>query len=349
MKKLLYILPLLVIVAIIVYQLKSNKIVTKEKVYQYNSSMVVDVLADTLQLQQITASYSFSGSFEPFKETKLSAEIQGKINQILVDAGGLVEKGQPLVKLDDALLKLQLETVYVQISGLETDVKRYTVLSNADAIQGVQLEKAILALKAAIIQRNTLLEQVSRATVKAPFRGIVTAKLSEIGAFAAPGIPLLQLTDIYQLKFTVNVPENQLKLFNTSLGYSVKADAYPDLKFSSKIILTGSKGNLANSFPVQFLVTNTNDLKIKAGMFGQMMLNSTGSKPGIMIPASAITGSEIHPQVYLVKNGKAFLQRIVIDQRIQNNAVVQTGLKAGDILVTGGLINLFAGANVRVQ
>ena len=349
MKKLLYLLPLLAIVAIIVFKLKSNKTVSKENIYQYSDSMVIDVLADTLQLQQVSTNYNFSGSFEPVKETKLSAEIQGKIKQISVDAGDFVLQGQSLVKLDDALLKLQLETINVQLEGLETDVKRYTVLSNADAIQGVQLEKAILALRAAGIQRNTLLEQLSRSSLKAPFNGIITAKLSEIGAFASPGIPLLQLTDIHLLKFTINVPENQLQLFGNDLIYTVKADAYPELDFSSKVILTGSKGNPANSFPVQFLVTNTRDLKIKAGMFGQITLNSTNPKPGIVIPASSITGSEIHPQVYLVKKGKAFLQNIIISQRIQNSAVVLTGLNAGDILVTGGLINLFAGANVRVQ
>ena len=119
----------------------------------------------------------------------------------------MVNKGQTLIQLDNSLLKLQLQTIEVQIEGLEADVNRYTILAKADAIQGVQLEKAELGLKSAKVQKATLLEQISKTTIRAPFSGVVTAKLSEEGAFAAPGVPLLQITDITTLKFTVNVPE----------------------------------------------------------------------------------------------------------------------------------------------
>ena len=50
-------------------------------------------------------------------------------------------------------MKLQLQTIEVQIEGLEDDVKRYTILTEADAVQGVQLEKARLGLKSAKVQR----------------------------------------------------------------------------------------------------------------------------------------------------------------------------------------------------
>lgn len=107
--------------------------------------------------------------------------------------GSSVKVGQALIQLDNSLLKLQLQSVEVQIKGLEADVKRYTVLANAEAIQGVQLEKSHLALKSANVQKATLLEQINKTTIKSPFNGIVTAKMTEEGAFAAPGMPLCRL------------------------------------------------------------------------------------------------------------------------------------------------------------
>ncbi len=53
--------------------------------------------------------------------------VSNVFNSIYVDAGSYVKRGQPLIKLDDALLRLQIQSVAVQIEGLETDVKRYTV------------------------------------------------------------------------------------------------------------------------------------------------------------------------------------------------------------------------------
>lgn len=349
LKKALYIIIPLVLIAIAVIKLKNNKEITQSKVYQYDKEQAIDVQADTLQIENVNAEISYSGTFEPNKETKISAEIQGKINDVLVDVGSYVNKGQSLIQLDNSLLKLQLQTIEVQIEGLEADVNRYTILAKADAIQGVQLEKSILGLKSAKVQKATLMEQINKTTIKAPFNGVVTAKLSEEGAFAAPGVPLLQITDITNLKFTVNVPENDLSQFKLNQSYFISADAYSEISVSGKATMIGSKANMGSSFPVQFSVNNTSDLKIKSGMFGKVNLKNDTQEKGIIISSSAIVGSENQPQIYLIKNGKAVLQNIVISKKIQNKAIVSSGLNEGDVIVTNGFINLFDGANITVK
>ena len=349
LKKALYVIIPLAIIAIVVVKLKTNKEISQSKVYQYDKEQAINVQVDTLQLENVKAEFSYTGTFEPNKETKISAEIQGKINAILVDAGSVISKGQALIQLDNSLLKLQLQSIEVQIEGLEADVNRYTILAKADAIQGVQLEKAELGLKSAKVQNATLLEQINKTTIKAPFSGVVTAKLSEEGAFAAPGVPLLQITDITTLKFIVNVPEKDLSQFKLNQTYSLSADAYSEILLTGKTTMIGSKANMGSSFPVQFMVNNTFDLKIKSGMFGKVLLKNETSEKGIIIPSSAIQATENQPQVYVVKNGKAILQNITISKKIQNKAVVSNGLNEGDVIVTNGFINLFDGANVTVK
>jgi RND family efflux transporter MFP subunit len=349
LKKVLYIIIPLAIIAIVVIKLKSNKEITQSKVYQYDKEQAINVQADTLQIENVNAEFSYSGTFEPNKETKISAEIQGKINEVLVDVGSVVNKGQSLVLLDNSLLKLQLQTIEVQIEGLEADVNRYTILAKADAIQGVQLEKAVLGLKSAKVQKATLVEQINKTIIKAPFNGVVTAKLSEEGAFAAPGVPILQITDITNLKFTVNVPENELSQFKLNQSYVITADAYSEISLTGKATMIGSKANMGSSFPVQFSVNNTSDLKIKSGMFGEVNLKNENQEKGIIIPASAIVGTANQPQVYLIKNGKSVLQNITISKKIQNKAIVSSGLNEGDVIVTNGFINLFDGANITVK
>ena len=349
LKKALYIIIPLILIAIIVIKLKNNKEITQSKVYQYDKEQVKYVQADTLQIKNVNTKISYSGTFEPNKETKISTEIQGKINDVLVDLGSYVKKGQSLIQLDNSLLKLQLQTIEVQIEGLVADINRYTILAKADAIQGVQLEKSILGMKSAKVQKASLMEQIKKTTIKAPFNGVVTSKLSEEGAFAAPGIPLLQITDITNLKFTVNVPENDLSQFKLNQSYFISADAYSEISLLGKATMIGSKANMGSSFPIQFSVNNTSDLKIKSGMFGKVDLKNDIQEKGIIISSSAIVGSENQPKVYLIKNGKAIIQNIVISKKIQNKSVVSSGLKTGDVIVTNGFINLFDGANVTVK
>ena len=349
LKKVLYVIIPLAIIAVMVVKLKTNKEITQNKIYEYDKEQAVNVQADTLHVENVNAKYLYSGTFEPNKETKISAELQGKINTLLVDVGSVVIKGQTLVLLDNSLLKLQVQTIDVQLEGLEADVKRFIILAKADAIQGVQLEKAELGLKSAKVQRAILLEQINKTTIKAPFQGVVTAKLSEEGAFAAPGVPLLQITDITNLKFTVNVPENDLRQFKLNHSYTITADAYPEISFIGKVTMIGSKANMGSSFPIQFTLNNTSDLKIKSGMFGKVNLENASQEMGIIIPASAMVGTAIQPQVYLIKNGKSVMQNITISKNIQNKVVISSGLKEGDVIVTNGFINLYDGANIIVK
>ncbi|HRB47601.1 MAG TPA: efflux RND transporter periplasmic adaptor subunit [Niabella sp.] len=349
MKKIIWIIAGVAVVGMMMFKLLSNKKTTENRIYQYDKEKPISVSVDTIRLQNFVDAGNYTGTFEPNKETKISADIQGKINAVLVDVGSYVSKGQTLIQLDNSLLKLQLQTVEVQIEGLEDDVNRYTILTEADAVQGVQLEKARLGLKSAKVQRATLLEQISKTSIKAPFNGVVTAKLNEEGGFAAPGVPLLQITDISTLRFTVNVPENDLIQFQNNQTYKINADVFPDVSLSGKVSMIGSKANMGNSFPIQFQVANTKNLSIKSGMFGKVSLSETKQEQGILIPTSAIIEENEIVKVYLIKNGKAVMQAITTSKTIGNKTLVSSGLNENDIIVTNGFINLFDNANITTK
>lgn len=348
-KKIVYgVIAIAIVIASIVL-LKSNKKSTENRVYQYDKKVPVSVGAIKIEPVFLNSEKVFSGKFEPEKETKISADIQGRINAVYVELGSQVRKGQLLIQLDNSLLKLQLKSIDVQIEGLEADVQRFTVLANADAIQKLQLEKAELGLKSATIQRETILEQIEKTTIKAPFQGIVTAKLSEEGAFAAPGVPLLQITDISNLRFVVNVSENELHYFGLKSENTIAADVYPELLLTGKVLMIGSQANLASSFPVQFSVKNTSGLLIKSGMFGTVKLKSGDDEQKIIIPASSVSGTALQPKVFIVFEGKAILKEIAITERFENKVVVSSGLSEGEMLITSGFVNLFDGANVNLK
>lgn len=348
MKKILYILIPLAIVVAIVAKLAVNKQTAVERVYKYDPEQSVQVIAQKLSIGSVQPEYSFTGTFEPNRESKLSAEVQGKVNRVLVENGSLVRRGQVLIQQDDALLQFQLKSAQVQIGGLEADLRRYRILVENDAIQGVQLEKTELALESAQIQISTLKEQISKSSIRAPFDGVVTAKLTEVGDFAAPGKPLIQITDISKLKLTIQVPEQDLKLFEKGKEYKIQIPGLSQ-EANGKVNMIGSRGNAGNSFPVEIIISNTSKQEMKAGMFGELKMKTETGQTGFLIPAGAILGSDLSPQVYLVKDGKAVLQNIQIGKRLQDQVLVNSGLGEGDILIVGGLINVFEGANVTAN
>lgn len=345
MKKILYILIPLVLLGLVVAKLLSNKQIAEARVFQYDREQPIPVSILQVEMAKIQPEYAFTGTFAPDKESRLSAEIQGKVNRILVDAGATVKKGQVLVMLDDALLQWQLKAAEVQVKGLEADLNRYRILVENEAIQGIQLEKTALALETARVQAGTLREQINKTQIRAPFDGIVTAQLTEEGDFAAPGKPLLQLTDIGRIKLEIQVPEQDLKLFEVGKKYLVSIPSLP-AELTGTVHMIGSRGNAANSFPVEIMVANMPEKEIKAGMFGQLNLHRNTEIEGIMIPSSAILGSDLAPQVYVIKAGKAIIRDIHIEKRMQDKVLVRSGLGEKDTLIVGGLINVFDGASV---
>ncbi len=276
-KALKYLLPALVLIGIfgaMAIKLKKNKTTAESRVYHADPSVTPPNPAEPAAASGLSTpgELLFTGTFEPNREAKISAEVQGKITKIFVDAGSTVAKGQKLVHLDNSLLQLQLQSADVQIEGLTADVNRYSILAKADAVQGVQLEKAQLGLKSAQVQRATILEQIAKTTIKSPFVGVVFAKLSEEGSFAAPGVPLIHLLDVEQLRFTINVPEGDLQHFQLGKKLQIVADAIPGKPLTGKVTLIASKANVGSSFPVQLTVQNLPGHALRAGMFGKITL-----------------------------------------------------------------------------
>jgi len=348
-KTAIYVSVAIITIALVIVKLKTNKSITEKNIFRRNLNEIIYVDTDTIKIANSTETQFYIGTFEPNKESKLNAEVQGKINKVLALSGERVNAGQALVQLDNTLLQLQLQTVEVQIEGLEKDVNRYTILTNADAVQGVQLEKTTLGLKAAKVQQATLKEQINKTTIKAPFSGVITGVFNDEGAFASPGVPLLQISDLAQLKFTINLPETDLKQFKINTEYQIKCDAYPEIELIGKAIMIGSKSMPGNLFSIQFLVNNTDELSIKSGMFGKVFLEKNKADKLIVIPASALIEKDNQSFVYILKNNKAVLKSIIVAESIAEKIKIKSGLQDGDLLITTGFINLYDGANVAVN
>jgi len=100
LKKIIYTVVILALVAFTVFILKSNKEITEKRVYQYDREKPISVQAISVSASNSAKETLYSGTFGPNKESKLSADIQGKVTDVLVDLGSSVQKGQTLIQLD---------------------------------------------------------------------------------------------------------------------------------------------------------------------------------------------------------------------------------------------------------
>ena len=337
-----------VFVGIIVMKLMSNKAVVAEKIYIHDMDAAVLVEESGAKMHIFESSLSFLGTFEPNRQNTIGSDSQGKIIKLTVEEGDKVSQGQMIAKVDDELLQLQLQNADVNLEGQKNDDKRYMNLSNENAVAGVQVEKTKLGLRSAEIQKKQIQKQLRSTTISAPFSGVITKKMVDLGSVIGVGTPLVEIIDISSLKLTINVPERDILKFKMNQAVNAKVDIYGDRKFAGKVTNISVQADKSHNFKVQVTISNA-ARELMAGMYGSVALNNNKSVTALAIPRKALVGSTKKPQVYVIKNGKSVLTSFTAGTSDGEYIEVINGITESDRIVIKGQVNLQDNSNVKVK
>jgi RND family efflux transporter MFP subunit len=341
MKRVIIIVVVVIgLVVLAVLKLSANKEKAQEKVYVRDASAPIFVETGNPSQHTFADALSFLGTFDAVRQNTIGSDANGKIIKLNVQEGDMVSQGQILAKIDDELLRLQLENAEINIEGQSNDDQRYSALEKEDAVAGVQVEKTRLGLRSAQVQKKQLQKQIRSTSIVAPFSGTVTKKMVDLGSVIGPGTPLFELTDISSLKLTVSVPERDIMKFSIGQTVNVTADIYGSKVFPGKVTNINVQADRSHNFKVQITVKNNKDSRLMAGMYGSVKLGNNQSVTGLAIPRKALVGSSKDPKVYVVRNGKAVLTGFQSGTSDGDYIQVVSGLSESDVIVTKGQINL---------
>jgi RND family efflux transporter MFP subunit len=336
------------IIAIIVLKLKANKEIVDKKIYIHDTTAAVLVEATTPKNHTFESAYSFLGTFEAIHQNTIGADGGGKVIQLSIEEGDRVSKGQVIAKLDDELLQLQLQNAEVSIEGQKNDENRYNNLAKENAVSGVTLEKTKLGVRSAEIQRKQLQKQLKNATIKAPFSGVITKRMIDLGSVIGSGSPVVEITDISSLKLTVSVPERDILKFKLNQSVEVAADIYTGKSFKGKVSNISVQADKSHNFKVQITIPNGKQ-EIMAGMYGSVSLNNAESITALAIPRKALVGSSKNPQVYVIRGGKSLLISFNAGTSDGEFIEVVNGLQSNDQIITKGQVNIQDKSNVKIK
>lgn len=349
MKRILFIsLAVIGILALTITKLLNNADKAKKKIYIHdlNAAVLVETTPPNANYT-FESAYSFLGVFDAMHQNNVAAEGSGKLVALLVKEGDQVQKGQVIAKLDEELVLLQIENAKLNIAQLKNDNTRFSTLRKEQAVSSVEAEKIELGLKTAEVQLKQLQKQLRACKVLAPFTGVVTKKMADLGSMVMPGTPIVELTDIGQLKLAISVPERDVLKFKKGQKVAVSVDAHGDEVYNGSVYSISVQADALHNFKVQILVPNKANAKILAGMYGSVTLQNNQTVTAMAVPRKALIGSTKNPQVYVVKNGKAKLTSFSPGTSDGNYIEVVSGLSASDEIVIKGQVNLEDGMNIK--
>lgn len=181
--------------------------------------------------------------------------------------------------------------------------------------------------------------------INAPFTGIVTRKLADVGDLASPGKPLLELEDPLALRLEADIPEGLLDRIHLGDQLDVQISSITNR-------LTGTVSEIApvgdpnsRTFPVKLDLQSQPGLR--SGQFGRVSV-PIGLAQSLFIPSSAIVQRGQLDLVFVVKDNKALLRIVKTGKRMDDQVEILAGLEAGEWIATQNASLLSNGQPVEV-
>ncbi len=302
-----------------------------------------------------------TGTAQPIRAANLGPQTTARIEEMLVNEGDVVEKGQSLIRLDvqDARLRAAqaqaaAAAVQVQAQLAEADYQRLAPLAKKGTIsaqRGPQLKAQRDALASSAKAAGAAAAQAKRGVtntkVRAPFAGIISKVFSEVGEIATmmPPTILVRLVDISELEVRIQVHERDLARIH--IGDAVKV-AFP----SSGTEVQGTVTYIApeiqprsRSAEVVTKIANA-DQVLRAGLFAEIEIQPETSRKGLVLPSAAVGGTGRSRFVYVVENGMAKRTDIETQPLGADRVEVTKGLKAGQQIVASDLNRVSNGITI---
>jgi RND family efflux transporter MFP subunit len=341
------------------------------------------VVAETIGTANINETIAVTGSFEALKSVEIIPEITGRLEQLRLPDGTLIDVGVA-VKADDIVAviehaaldtavqqgraglqtaKASLETAKVTFENAEREKKRMEGLYKGGAIPEQQYDAASTAYdraKAGLAVAQAGVEQaeaaltsakvtLDKATIKAPITGLVSKKYTDEGNMVGPTTPLIRIVQIETLKVLGGVSERYLRdLVPGETTVHIKTDAYPEDEFQGVVYRVGvAVDTVTRTGQVEIRVPNP-DMRLKPGMFARMTIVLQERENVVTVPDSALIREQGNVYVFVANAGKAHRRGVKLGLLQNEYYEMLEGLSVGELVVTRGRRQIEDGQAIEV-
>ncbi len=308
----------------------------------------IPVSVATAHDRRISEELSLVGTLCANNDVNVVSETSGRVTGINVEVGSFVHAGDVLVRVDDELKQAALSTAEVSYEKAKKDWDRYQALFEKKSITASQYDQARLTFKSAEAQYIVARRQLSDTRVKSPITGYVTSRPVDVGTMVQVGTSVANVVDIASLKAKLNVAEQDAFKLKVGDKVAISTEVYPGVEFTGSISSISAKGDDAHTYPVEITLKNSSVHPLKAGMFARIEFTTLAGQAAVAIPRQSLVGSIKDPQVYVVRDGRAYLRSVIVGVANADTLGVRQGLREGDVVVVNGQNNLRDSSTVEV-
>lgn len=306
--------------------------------------MPVDV--DTARRQAVVDAVRATGRIEANQAIELRPDEQGRITELLFTEGQMVAEGAPLVKVDDAMIKAQLERAKADRDLSKQQLERVTRLRAQNAASPADVERAEASAKSSAAGIALLELQVERMTVRAPFAGAIGQRFVSKGDYVTTSTRLLTLQTVDPQRAVIDVPERYAMKLRPGQVVEFTVASQEGRTFRARVDFIDPVVQTENrTILVKASAPNPNRL-LKPGMFIEARLATDTRANAIVVPEDAIQPMRSANVIWAVVDGKASRRVVTLGVRSAGVVEILSGVQAGEAVVVGGLERMGEGMPV---
>jgi len=285
-------------------------------------------------------------------DIQISAEEPGSVVKVYVEKGTRVRAGQRLMQIDDRLLRTMITTAEAE-SAFAADAyeRQKAVWNNKIGTEISYLErKNAAAVTAANLEG--LRTRLENTVIRSPIDGVLDARYVDQGEMVAFGTPLCRVLSSQSIKIEMGVPERFAADVHLGGRVLVRFDVLRGREFEGSIDFVGSAVDPGNrTFPIEIDLENPAGL-IKPEMVANVHVERHRYDSAIVIPQQAVRYTESGFVGYVAvdtEQGTIAEERLVeLGPSYTDSVVVESGIRAGDRLITRGQLQVVDGSHVEV-
>lgn len=290
---------------------------------------------------QTAAEWRLDGTVEAIDHATVAAQTSGRVAAIYYDVGSYVPAGAVIIRLrateqHAALLqaKAALVAASARASEAETRYRRIRDMFDRQVLPKADLDRARAERDAAAAQLSAARaavagaqEGVAYTEVRAPYAGVVTQRLVQVGETVAPGTPLMSGVSLQHLRVAVNIPQSVVDAVRRNMQAAIYADGR---RFEATRMTVFPVASTPSNTFTAWLDLPENIRGVDPGMLVRVGL-VIGRRERLLVPASAIVRRSAVTAVYLIgQGGWTSLQQVRLGEPYGDGFEVLSGLTAGD-------------------
>lgn len=309
----------------------------------------IPVEVATVQRGEISSQLEYYTTMRTEDAVEVYPLVSGNVSQIMVEEGDRVQKGDPLLALEDDQLRINQEQAELEYNHLQDDFTRATELIDKDLMSEQEYANKRYALEKARLQLETVRLNLQRCVITAPLSGVISNRAAGLGKYVSPASKLFAIINTTEPTAELNLSQMYYPVIHEGLRAEIRSDLYPQQLFQGVVKRINPTIDAASgTFKVTVAISNPAEL-LHPGMFVNVRLILDVHPEAVLIPKNALLYENETTCAFIVQgDSMVFKRELELDYSSSQAVEVRSGVEEGEKIVVVGQSALQDSARVRI-